>query len=243
MARSLNRGRVRLIGIAAASRARASAGGRARRNAGSAGGPGRRGRSASPSSGLLLPNQWPQSSRCRPYWVWPLSASNSPVSGRNRKSRPLMATVLPVLIERTRPAAVAVGAVDPAVEAELEAVEPVLLVALAEAGEQHLAMVGLAVAVAVLGIEDVRAQATSTPLRQGMSPAGSRGRRGTSSTCRTGRRRRCPRGYRTTPAGFPLPSAPSGIIPHLDDPEPAVGAPVEGDRVLHQRLAARPARP
>ena len=42
---------------------------------------------------------------------------------------------------------------------------------------------------------------------------------------------------RTTPPGFPLPSLPSGIVAHLDDPEPAVGAPVEGDRVGHQRLA------
>ena len=54
---------------------------------------------------------------------WPDSASNSPVSGRKRKSRPLMLTPL------TFAAAVAVGAVDPAVESPLETIHAVLLVA------------------------------------------------------------------------------------------------------------------
>ena len=79
---------------------------------------------------------------------------------------------LPRLPREDRPAAVAVGAVDPAVEAELESVDPVLLVPLDEAREEDLAVVGLAVAVAVLGVEDVGAQATMTPSRQGITPVG-----------------------------------------------------------------------
>ena len=74
--------------------------------------------------------------------------------------------------EQDRPAAVAVGAVDPAVEAELEPVDPVLLVPLDEAREEDLAVVGLAVAVAVLGVEDVGAQATIDAIRQGITPVG-----------------------------------------------------------------------
>src|SRR5262249_49780444 len=64
-------------------------------------------------------------------------------------------------------AAVAVGAVDPAVEAVLEAVDEVLRVPLSEAGEQDLAMVGLAVAVAVLGIDNVRGRGDEHALLPG----------------------------------------------------------------------------
>src|SRR5262245_49625386 len=63
-------------------------------------------------------------------------------------------------------AAVAVGAIDPAVQAQLESIEPMLLVAFDEAGEEHFAVVGPAVAVAVLGVEDVggaRNQNTAPP--------------------------------------------------------------------------------
>ena len=37
-------------------------------------------------------------------------------------------------------------------------------------------------------------------------------------------------------AGFPLAIESQRIITHLDDPELAVGPPVEGDRILYQRL-------
>ena len=117
--------------------------------------------------GLLLPNQWPQSSRCRPNCVWPLSVSNRPSSGRKRKSRPLIVTVFPGLERADRAAAVAVGAVDPAVEAQVEPVEPVLLVPLDEPREEDLAMVGLAVAVAVLGIEDLGCAGDEEPVPPG----------------------------------------------------------------------------
>ena len=44
-------------------------------------------------------------------------------------------------------------------------------------------------------------------------------------------------------AGLALAVDPEGIVAHLDDPEPAVGAPVERDRVLHQRLGGDQLRP
>ncbi len=115
-------------------------------------------------------------------------------------------------LERTdRAAAVAVGPVDPAVEAELEAVDPVLLVALGEPGEEDLAMVGLAVAVAVLGVEDVGRAGDEHAVAPGHDAGReTAGRRGTSSACR---RRPSPfvsSRNRTTPPGFPLPSTPSG---------------------------------
>src|SRR5262249_9173906 len=52
-------------------------------------------------------------------------------------------------------AAVAVGAVDPVVQAPDEAVDAVLLVALGEAGVEDDLLVGLAGAFGVLGVEDV----------------------------------------------------------------------------------------
>src|SRR5262245_26789575 len=56
---------------------------------------------------------------------------------------------------RDRTAEKAAGAVDPAVQAVLEAVDAGLVVVRAEAGEELLDDVGLAVAVGVLGVEDV----------------------------------------------------------------------------------------
>ena len=38
------------------------------------------------------------------------------------------------------------------------------------------------------------------------------------------------------PAGRPLAVEPERVVPHLDHPELAVGAPLEGDRVADQRL-------
>ena len=140
-------------------------------------------------------------------------------------------------------AAVAVGAVDPAVEAELEAVDPVLLVPLAEAREEDLAVVGLAVAVAVLGVEDVGRAGDEHAVAPGHD---------------AGRERQAVEevGRLVVPAvavgvfedpddapRLPLAVDAERVVAHLDDPELAVGAPVEGDRVLDQRLAAPPARP
>ena len=70
------------------------------------------------------------------------------------------------------PAAVAVGAIDPAVQPQLEPVEPMLLVSLGKAREENLAAVGLAVAVGILGVKDIRAQAIKTPPRHGHDPVG-----------------------------------------------------------------------
>src|SRR5208337_5132977 len=69
---------------------------------------------------------------------------------------------------------VAVCPVDPTVEPEVEAVEAVLLVPLAKPGEEELAMVGLAVAVAVLGVEDVRGRGDKHPPSPGHHAGGKR---------------------------------------------------------------------
>src|SRR5208283_5500241 len=69
---------------------------------------------------------------------------------------------------------VAVCPVDPTVEPEVEAVEAVLLVPLAKPGEEKLAMVGLAVAVAVLGVEDVRGRGDEHPAAPGHHAGGKR---------------------------------------------------------------------
>jgi hypothetical protein len=135
-----------------------------------------------------------------------------------------------------RPAAVAVGAVDPAVEAELESIDPVLLVPLDEAREEDLAAVGLAVAVAVLGVEDVggagdddaippgnHAGRESQPVEEDGHPVIAAVAVGVLQDADQASR-------------LPLTVDPEGIIAHLHDPEPAVGAPVERDRVPHQRL-------
>ena len=136
-----------------------------------------------------------------------------------------------------RAAAVAVGPVDPAVEAELEAVEPVLLVALGEPGEEDLAMVGLAVAVAILGVEDVGRRGDEHAVPPGHEAGGKR-------QAVEERRRLVVAAVAVRvleepdhAAGLALAVDAQGIVAHLDDPELAVGAPVQRDRVLDQGLA------
>ena len=118
-----------------------------------------------------------------------------------------------------------------------------LLVPFDEAGEQHFAMVGLAVAVAVLGVEDVRGARDQDTL----SPGHHAGREAEPVEERR---------LLVIPAvavgifqesdhaaGLALAVDAQRIIAHLDDPELAVGAPIEGDRVLDQGLGLQPARP
>ena len=82
------------------------------------------------------------------------------------------------------------------------------------------------------------AQATSTPLRQGMTPVGN---------AEAVEERRLLVVAAVAVFVFQVPDHAArlslavdaeGIIAHLDDPELAVGAPVERDRVFHQGLAA-----
>src|SRR5262245_38287043 len=53
-------------------------------------------------------------------------------------------------------AAVAIGAVNPVVQAVLETVQAMLLVPFDEPGEERLAFVGFAITVGVLGVENLR---------------------------------------------------------------------------------------
>ena len=103
-------------------------------------------------------NRSPQSSRGRPNWLNPATASTSPVvgpeaevvaGGARRPSRGGRRA------DATGAVAPAVGAVDPVVEAPGQAVDAELLVPLAEPGQHHATLVGDAVAVGVLEEQDV----------------------------------------------------------------------------------------
>ncbi len=176
--------------------------------------PGRRGRNASPSWDCCCRTSGPSrrdagrtgSGRSRPR-------TRRCRAGTGSRGR-WIARRLAGLERADRAAAVAVGAVDPAVEAQLEAVEPVLLVALDEAGEEDLAMVGLAVAVAVLGVEDVRGARDQDAL----APGHDAGREAESVEegrlpCRSGRRRRCLRGTGPRRRASPCRRCPAGSRP------------------------------
>src|SRR5581483_1538973 len=154
-------------------------------------------------------------------------------------------------------ARIAVGAVEPAVESPGEAVGAVLLVALAEAGEQDDLVVGLAVAVGVLGVEDVRSTDDDHALAPGMHAGGiaevveeDRGLvvgRGGGRLRFPAKRFRAGRGSPDSAlsgfleeldaaAGLVLAAGAEGIVAHLDDPELAVRPPGEGDGVHDERL-------
>ena len=98
-------------------------------------------------------------------------------------------------------------------------------------------MVGLAVAVAVLGVEDVRGRGDEHPAAPGHHAGGKR---------QAVQERGCFVVDSITVGVFQEPHDAPGlalaidserIIPHLHHPELAVGPPVQRDRVLHQRFA------
>ena len=134
--------------------------------------------------------------------------------------------------------AVAVGSVDPAIEAELEPIEPVLLVPWPESCEEHVATVGLAIAVGVLGIEDVRRAGDDDPFPPrnqagGEAEAVEERGRFVVATVAVGVFQ-----DPDNPAELPFVVDSERVVTHLDDPELAVGAPVEGDRIFDQGSAA-----
>jgi len=68
-----------------------------------------------------------------------------------------------------------------------------LLIPLDEAGVEDLAFVRFAIAVGVLGVQNVGAAETRIPFCQGKTPV-DKGLRETPWLCRSGRRRQCLRG-------------------------------------------------
>src|SRR5262249_6542664 len=130
-------------------------------------------------------------------------------------------------------AAVAVGAVDPVVQAPDKAVDAVLLVALHETGVEDNFLVGLAVAVGVLGVEDVRGAGDQHTL----APRQHAGR--VAEVVEED-------GRLVVLAGAPgvfeeldlaaelaLAIDAERVVAHLDDPELAVRPPGHRDRVFH----------
>jgi hypothetical protein len=106
---------------------------------------------------LWTPNQSPSSDCCRPNWLMPgLGLDLAGV----RPDADVAAGHLHLLAGLERPhrplAAVAVGQVDPVVQAERRRVHAELRVALGEPGVEHLVDLGPAVAVGVLQVEHVR---------------------------------------------------------------------------------------
>src|SRR5690606_3308264 len=67
-------------------------------------------------------------------------------------------------------AAIAVCTVDPAIEAPLEAVNSVLLIAQRETGEEHFAMVRLAIPVRIPGEQNIRCGADQDSVFPGDNP-------------------------------------------------------------------------
>src|ERR1051326_8257300 len=133
-------------------------------------------------------------------------------------------------------AAVAVGAVEPVVEAVIEAVDPMLLVAFAKTGEKSHPFVRFAIAVGVLRIKDFWRGADDDALAPGDYAGGE-----VQSFEKHG-------GlvvdailigvFQNTDdaAGFAFAVHAERIVAHLHYPQLSIGAPLEGDGVLNQRF-------
>ena len=133
-------------------------------------------------------------------------------------------------------AAVAVCAVHPVVEPVLEAVHPVLMVALAKAGEQHPRLVSPAVAVRVLRKQDVRRGADEHPVAPrhhagGESESIQKHRRVVVAAVTVAILQPA-----DAPSGLAFPVEAKRIVGHLGNPQPPGLVPLECDRIRHQRL-------
>src|SRR5262249_15892850 len=112
----------------------------------------------------------------------------------------------------------AIGSIEPAVEPQFEAIDPMLRVALSEAREKHVAMIRAAVAIAILGVEDIRGARDQHTITPGDDP------RGQTEAIDERRRLVVPAvslGILEEPDPAPRLSAPvraERIVPHLDDP-------------------------
>src|SRR5262249_31283612 len=133
-------------------------------------------------------------------------------------------------------ATIAVGDIDPVVESPRQRVDAMLLVPLDEAGIEDNFLVRLAVAVGVLGVEDLGGGRHNDAL----APRHDTGR----ETDFVEEDRRLVVLAVTFGAFEKLDASPGlalavyteRIVAHLDDPELAVRTPGEADRILHQRL-------
>ena len=153
-------------------------------------------------------NRRPKSSNVRPNWAPPSAASQASPSGRNRKSVRFSSTGgrSGARGRDDLAAGQAAGEVDPVVDREGRVADAELgAPGRREAGEEDPALVGLAVAVGVAEVEDVRGAGDDQAALPGHDAVGEgRAPRRTRSGGPSGRRRRClPAGRSGRPAASP----------------------------------------
>src|SRR5262249_47865171 len=128
------------------------------------------------------------------------------------------------------------GTINPPVQAQLEAVQSMLLVAFRKSREQNLAKIRLAIAVSVGRKEDLRSARHQNTVSPGHDPAGE---------AQPVQKRRLfvvdsvavlVFKVADDTAGLSPPVDPERIVPHLEHPELAVRPPIKSDRILDQRL-------
>ena len=129
--------------------------------------------------------------------------------------------------------AAAIRAIDPVVDAPGQPVHPQLLISLAEAREQHVSLVGLAIAVVVLEKPDVRRRRDQRTAPPGQDTCGKRKLIGKHS-------------HAFVPAiavaVLQEPDTSSGwsgrIVSHFDDVHPAICIPGDANRADHVRFGS-----
>src|SRR5262249_14504434 len=138
--------------------------------------------------------------------------------------------VLPYLRE------VAVRTVHPVIQSPTQAVDAVLRVDFAETSEEHLLLVRLAVTIGVLGVKNVRGASDQHAFAPGhdagwiFESVETDGGLVVLAVAFSALQALDPA------ARLPLVVETERIVNHLDDPELAIGSPVERDGALHQRL-------
>ena len=185
----------------------------------------------------MQPNQLSQSSRLRPYCVAPDCGSSAPLSGRMRKSRPLALTTPPVLRSSILPPTASPCAqYSQPSSPHFSPLTRCCGLPSHEAVIQDFALVGPAVAVGVLGVENVGRTGDQNAVAP-RSDAGGKAEvvekhgRAVVAAVAVGIFQAADR---AAVLAFAVDAA--RIVAHLDDPQLAVGSPSHGDRIDHQRL-------
>ena len=158
--------------------------------------------------------------------------------GTNAKVPRVNIDLSTALDRRDDPAVVAVGPVDPVVQAPPQCIDLMLRIRHDKTVVEHFLSIGSSVPVGIFRVQDIGRTRDQHATLPGHDPG-----REIQSLQKHGRPviPAVPVGVLQKPnasLGLGRRVTPLGIVPHFDDPQPSVRPPVNRDRIAHQRLAA-----